>query len=190
MCVDLFDFHTTVPSNCFKQSGGSGGIVEGLAGGIDSAAFALVTGIIGERDVSSLGHFARVNSSRLLFDSAEGMANNKGRVSFPSLHIRRNKQIGGHADKLIGKSYPRRLNGITCAHNGLFSDVDWTPHIPSEYRLEFALCGCCKNRFRFEKRLDAIGAIFTTNAGELETSPGRLIIVCHGVDDDASGLDL
>src|SRR2546425_10678476 len=36
MCVDLFDFHTSVPSNCFKQGGGSSGIVEGLADGIDS----------------------------------------------------------------------------------------------------------------------------------------------------------
>src|ERR1700745_2541165 len=35
MCVDLFDFHTCVPSNRLKQSGGSDGIVERLAGGID-----------------------------------------------------------------------------------------------------------------------------------------------------------
>jgi hypothetical protein len=35
MCVDLFDFHPCVPSNRFKQSGGSYGIVEGLSGGID-----------------------------------------------------------------------------------------------------------------------------------------------------------
>src|SRR5215467_10126795 len=36
MCVDLPDLHTGVTSNRLKQGTGSGGIVEGLSGGIDS----------------------------------------------------------------------------------------------------------------------------------------------------------
>src|SRR4029077_13011914 len=44
-----------------------------------------------------------------------------------------------------------------------------------------------KNGTGFKKRLDPVPAIFTANAGVFESSPGRLRIVGHAIDQDTAG---